>query len=656
MNLYGQSPAAIKRMLGAEVTRRKQECRNRNLFFEEYDRLYYLQHYGEKKPGYFKGRKGIMAQVNDATTQVDLRCNLIGVKDLKIKVFPRWVSEGELAAGSEIERWVYAVLEANNDRIEDDVLDLVLFDAIRLGWGGVYSYWDDDVVKQSMMEMPPQAMAPQMAQGMPQPGAMPQGMPQGMGAGQGMQVITECPIVIEPISPYYLYPEKGGPQGRWRSFLVIEDKKNAQEVYQEWGIEPKALKEAKIDQKHTTTVQYVVYWGWERIEDKNWVVNCVMADDEIIRPPTIMEYYDALPITVFFCQSTGDPRWEYMYLSSLFPIHLDVKLLDHLLTRLHKQVDQLTNLPIFRKKPRTGPSTSLKMMQGMYNIVDLEADESIETYKWQGNPPDFHALFSIEQQKIREGGFSSLALGETIDVSGISASRQWESNVVKLMKPTKSFARGLKSLLKKITGLAVSHAPDMPISLITNYPKATGNVMLMGSQLEPYVISPELVGELPMDQFRRLALGLQLSQLPPQLRILSDETLLERFFDVDQPETEFEKRLIDLARASKTLQLIQTYQYLRSQGLPIDITLLAQLEGMAGMQQQQAPMRQPGQTGLQQGQQMPQQAVSTAMSPYEPGTSTLAETEFQGQAPGEGGAHFLRGLASPPGGFGGGRR
>jgi len=632
MNLFGAKPSEVKAMMSAEKTRRKAECRTRNLFFAEYDKLYYLQHYGKRSPGKIKGKKGIEAQANDATTQVNLMRQLIGVKDLNINVLPRWISEQELEAGSEVERWIWAVLEANNDRQEADVLDLVLFDAVRLGWGAVYSYWDQDVVKQSGMMASPQMMSQEML------------TPEMMGMAQqygGIPVITECPIIINHVSPYCIYPESGGHQGRWRSFFVIEEDKNAMEVAQEWGKEPEALRKAKLGSRHTVTVEYAVYWGWERIQDQWWVVNCVTADDEIIRQPTVMQGYDALPITLFFCHPTGDSRWEYMSLSSLFPIHLDVKLLDHLMSRLHKQVDQFTNLPLAHRKPRSGQGTSLKMMQGIFNVVELESDEALEHLKWQGNPPDFHILLNLERQKIQEGAFSSLAMGETIPVSGVAASRLWESNVVKLIEPTKAYTRGLKSLLNKIKALAVNFAGNIPISLITHYPQATGNVMLTGAQLEPYILSPDLEGELPMDQFRRLALGLQFAQLPPQLRPFSLRTLMERFLDIDQPEEEYAKMLQDMARQSKTVHLLQTYMYLLSQGMNIDIAMLAQIEGMAG-----------GQPAGQQERQ-PREPTSMTVSPYEGGVSTLAETSFQEQAPGPPRPGFLEGAAAVPGGFAG---
>lgn len=618
MNLFGQSPTNAKQLLQAEITQRKAACKKRNAFFEEYDRLYFLQHYGVGKAGKIKGKKGIEAQVNDATTQVNIMRQLIGVKDLHIKVFPRYISQGELEAGSEIERWIWAVLEANNDRQEADVLDLALFDTIRLGWGAIYSYWDQDLANQSRMMMPAQ-----------EPGM------------QAMPIITECPIVLQKISPYYIYPESGGHQGRWRSFLIIEPEKNALEIAQEWGVKPKKLKEAKPGEQHRVTVEYTVYWGWERIENAWYVVNCVMADNEMIRQPTIMEGYDALPITLFFCVPTGDARWEYMSLSCLFPIHLHVKLLDHLMSRLHKQVDIFTNLPLYHKKARGGPGSQLSLPKGMYNLIELETGEDVGFPQWPGNAPDFHALFNYERQKIQEGGFSSLAMGETIPISGIAASRLWESNIVKLIEPSKTFTRGLKSLLNKVKSLAIQFAPDIPISLITNYPKASGNVILMGQQLQPYILSPELAGELPMDQFRRLALGLQFAQLGERSP-LSLETLYEKFLDIDQPEEEFAKKLVDIARQSKTIRLLQTWQYLQSQGFNIPLEFLAQVEGAMGggmaMGQQQPPMR---------------EAVSTAMSPYESGISTLAEEQFQGEPPAEQRLGLLEGAAAVQGGFAG---
>lgn len=616
MNLFGQEPSKVRQSMQAEATRRKAAFKRRNEFFQVYDRLYFLQHYGTKSPGAIEGtvggKKGVIAQVNDATVQVDTMKNLIGVKELRIKVFPRWISGEELEAGSEIERWLYAVLEANNDRYEvAELLNLVLGDVLRLGWGAVYSYWDNEVVSQSQMMLPEVGLT-----------------------------ITECPIILEKISPYFVYPELGGRHGRWRSHLIIEPKKNAQEVAEEWKVTPRVLREATPEAKHLQTVEYIVYWGWEYVEGGWYVVNCVMADDEIIRPPTIMENYDALPITIFFCVPTGSPQWEYTSLSILFPLHLHIKLLDHLMSRLHKQVDIFTNLPVIHVKSRGGQGSSIKIDTGIYNLLELEPGEDFKFPQWPGNPPDFHALMNIERQKIQEGGFSSLALGEAIPISGIAASRLWEANYVKLMTPTKSYSRALKSLLNKIKSLAVNFAPQMPISLLSNYPKASGNVILTGEMLAPYMLSPELFGDLPMDEFRMKALALQFSQLGERSP-LSMETLLEDYLGIEQPEEEFAKKLVDVARQSKMIRLMQTWQYLQSQGYNIPLEFLAQVEGTTGG----APPTQGA---------PPSQAVSTVMSPYESGISTLAEEQFQGQPPYEQQGGFLRGAAAVQGGFAGG--
>lgn len=629
----------------AEITRRKGDCKRRNQFFETYDRLYYLQHYGKRSPGSIegtiKGKKGTIAQVNDATVQVETMRSLINVKELRIKVFPRWISGPELEAGSEVERWLWGVISANDDRLESlKVRDILLFDALRLGWAAAYTYWDGQIARDSQMLFPPEMMQQSQGQG------------QERGTDQGVPVITECPIIIEKISPYFVYPELGGRHGRWRSHLIIEPKKRAQEVYEEWGVKPKALRKAKPDSKHLVTVEYTVYWGWEYLEDPEtgeshwWVVNCVMADNEIIRPPTIMENYDALPITIFFCVPTGDPRWEYMSLSALFPIHLHIKLLDHLLSRLHKQVDQATNMPLAQRVGRSGKATPIQLDKNLYNVVQLQPEENLEYVKWPGNAPDFHALVGTEQQKIQEGGFSSLAVGAAIPISGIAASRLWESQYIKLVTPTKMHEAGLKTVLRKVKSLAAKYAPQTPISVLSNYPKASGNVMLMGMDLEPYTLDAELAGELPMDSFRKKALGMQICQLPPEQRPLSLRTIVEDYFDIDQPEEEHYKKLIEMAEMSKTVQLLETYNYLLGQGMDIDIMTVAQLEGVTGSQpgqgqgQQQGPMR---------------EAVSTAMSPYEPGVSTMMEDQFGGEPPGEAPPGFLRGAAAIPGGFGGGR-
>jgi len=212
-----------------------------------------------------------------------------------------------------------------------------------------------------------------------------------------------------------------------------------------------------------------------------------------------------------------------------------------------KQVALYTNLPILHSLPRSGKGATIQWDNKLGNLVGIRTaeGEDISFPQWPGNPPDVFALDAFYKKQIQEGSFSSVAMGEQVQLSGFAMSQLWQANLVRLAQPRKSLGRALKDIFRKIQGYATRFAGDEPIQFLCKYKKIAQLVEMKGEELEPFIIDVELSTDLPQDQYRRMAIGIQLAQLGPQSPF-SQRALGELFFDIQQME-EMESQKIDEA-------------------------------------------------------------------------------------------------------------
>lgn len=610
MRLLGLDDSQVKRILLKEAKERRAAWARAHEFFEAYDRLYFFEHYDKKSPMNLMGKDGIEVEVNDATNIVDLTMGLLSNVEIDIHAIPLLSEEENIRDSSEVEAWLWGILNTNAEDQGQPPQNSALFDAVRLGMGVLFTYFDSD---------------------------------------------KGCPFVIKALDPYTVYPESGGPKGQWRSVLIVE-KKSLTDLEEEWGATIDVSPDASYEKRESKKLEEIDYWGYEYVDEElaqrltpeeeplpqippflmgvnegipgggaempevgmgqipplfdeglpqglqpGWhVVNCVIAGKHVLRPPTIMQGYEEIPLTIFGSKPTGgraggEERPEYLFLSSLFPVHKAILLSDANMSAQQKQITLYTNLPAVHKAGRLGAS-NINWDNKLGNIITLtQPDEEFGFPTWRGNPPDVWAVDNFYKKQIQEGSFSAVALGAQEAMSGYAYSQLWQANLTRLAQPRQSFGLAMKDVFRKIQSYAVNLVPDQPMTLLCRYKKITGRMIEMaGRELQPYIIDTELSPELPTDRARNIAMGIQLAQLGPNCPF-SKRGLAERFFDIQQPEEEENLKMQEMIRDNKVVQAMQLQDaWLQQTGEKIPLEVLLSGDTNVISRLQRAIGQQPG--------------------------------------------------------------
>lgn len=647
MRLLGLSNEEVEKRLQKEARSRKRAWSRQRQFFQLSDSIYYFERHGKKNPGNISGSDGIEVQTNDGTNVVDLTVGLLTETEVDITAVPVSPEAEGQRESSELEAWLWGVLDVNcEDQGRGPHVD-ALNDATRLGMGVLYTYFDED---------------------------------------------RPCPFVIKSIDPYTVYPEEGAnPKGAWRSVIVIE-RKPVTQLEEEWG---KRIPEATgqvYEQRERVEIDEIDYWGHEFVDEElaaelqeqmgppelavpslglpelappspelaapgmgspelaalppgmpgaeltapapeqqyavpptgipgetqgeqfqiqpGWyVVNCVLTGKHLVRPPTIMFGYEEIPFTIFGCKqgsgrAMGQKRPEYYFLSALFPIHKAILLLDANMSAQQKQVALYVNLPAVHKGGRMG-RTDAQFDAKLGDIIKLQyPDEEFGFPRWQGNPPDVFATQAFHKKQIQEGSFSSVAMGEQMQLSGFAMSQLWQANLVRLAQPRRSWGHALKDMFRKIQSYAINFTPEEPIVLLCNYKKILSKIVQMtGIELAPFIVDVKLSTDLPQDKYRRYQIGIALAQLGPACPF-SLRTLSELFFDIQQPEEEEMLKIQEMIRGNvvvEALMIQKAWEAWTGQYIDIDLLLNRETaqpfrEALKQMPPQAMPTQQQGVT------------------------------------------------------------
>lgn len=583
MQLFGLDKALVENTLKSEAGKRKGDFAKRNKAFGKYDRLVFLQHYGGKDR-----KTAYEFSLNDGFTEVQNARGLIEGREISVfchSLGPASAEEDKKK--SEVERWMWGVVAANEDRQETNPLKDAILDALQYGWGAVLSYWDPAIAEASM-----QSYGEQM-------------------------VMTDCPIVLQRLSPKTIYPEMGYHLGKWRSHLIIE-KKSVAEAEEQFGVELPSYANQDHDKKISHEIECVHYFGWERVDDKWQVVEAAMAGKDLVKEPNVWVGYSSLPITIFFGIPTTNPEWEYMGLPVIFPLMGAIEAGDELVNAVFMQVRRATNLPLIQTKKRGGGAeVPPQFEEGLFKVITVEEGENIGFPVWPGNPPDVNQLSDFIRSQRIEGSISPLP--QTASASGIATQRRWEQSLTKILPIQNSIERSLRGVFRKAQELTISFAPDTDIYLVSRYPKISEMASVNGAELAQYSIDVRLAGDLPMDLARKMSLALQIAALGPRAPV-SAYWQLENLWNVEQPEEEQgRKDQEELRRNSLTIALA-AFNQMVAQGMQQD-QAMQMIQGVMGQktrQSQEGKLEEP---------------PSSIISPYETGPTTANEDMLQELTP-----------------------
>ncbi|GAG49580.1 unnamed protein product, partial [marine sediment metagenome] len=208
--------------------------------------------------------------------------------------------------------------------------------------------------------------------------------------------------------------------------------------------------------------------------------------------------------------------------------------------------DIFTSMPMI---VRAAPGRDVEIDPGFDNYEILEPDEDITWPKWPGNPPDVDAQISFYRARLQQSGFTDVIFGQgPSDAAGYAINLLTDQNRIRLIQPVKHLEMLFGRWAKHVLRLTREFAPDAAVRVYGRMKGKDFAEQVMGSEAADYMVRARFDPEFPNDKVRNHAMGTQASSF------LSLHTLLQTYFDVDQPDDEIERRMQEQAMMSPEMQ------------------------------------------------------------------------------------------------------
>ena len=438
------------------------------------------------------------------TNVCDLAIGILVKKPLEWKAQgwePDLVEEED---SSRIEKYLSGTLYVNMEREELNIPYEIVTHIVRDGTAVIYSVWDP-VLGDAVLE-----------------------------ETEAGQVFTETPLRLQVIDPVQIYVIPGGPK-RWGHMfreweMSIHDVETTYDVtlHQHTHVLPR--------DKMVTKVRVKDYWRIQRKGKEIIVENALIADEQVIRPLRVMEGYDDLPYTIGHFKPTArdDPRgWHGI----LKPIESTITHLEDAVNRRGRQIRIYTSLPFVA---RTIPNRRIRLDPALGNMVHLNLEESLEFPTWPGNAPDVEHHVSFLRSRLQQAGFTDVMFGEGPgQVSGYALSQLGDQNQIRLAQPVQHLEMMWSAWARKALRLTSYFTGDGQAS-IRVYGRLRGQdfaQQLQANDLAHYMVKARIQPVYPNEDTRKHAMGTQTAD------ILSDHTRMERYYDIDQPDDERDRRM-----------------------------------------------------------------------------------------------------------------
>lgn|SRR5574340_213214 len=483
--------------------------------------LYDFNHYSaQPKPG--------ETQFSDPTytNTVDLATAILLANPITWRSAPWKPSANAMKLSSQIEKFLVGALEANSDRNEYDILYEIILHFVRDGGVAIYTYWDDDIA----------AMSASTDTVMDVNGTL----------EENITVYEECPLRIQVVDPQSILVLPGG-KDRWMAIMRTESM-TLFDVRARFGVVPVEYKhlENDIQSLLTTHGNLIDYWDIAIVSENERKIprvrNAVLFDKNFIpgKELAVMPKYKSLPYTVGFYKPTSRldaSKW----VGIIQPMIGSVRQLEVAINRRQRQIDIFSSMPFVAKTAQGRP---VSVDPGLGKIVQISTEEDFGFPVWQGNPPDVERQVDFMRSRVQQSGFSDVFYGSGASaVSGYALSQLGDQNRIRLEQPVTHLERFYEWMAKKVIEITLENAdPGAYIRMYgrlreTPFAGAVKVDYLAGQQ-----ISCEIVPEFPNEKVRNHAMATQVKG------ILSDKRIMERYLSVQQPDEEFDIRMIEQAQ------------------------------------------------------------------------------------------------------------
>jgi hypothetical protein len=262
----------------------------------------------------------------------------------------------------------------------------------------------------------------------------------------------QFPIEIVSLDPQEVYPIPGGTRERWKA-IVHHARRFVYEVEDEWDVilhqndEERAtsVEEGRDPNEPLPAndlVDFIDYWAWKG----DSIIHACVANQQYVKRPTIMKFYDSLPFEIFFCTATTDTkRGEHFGLPANYALVSSVAEMEWLVNRHMRIVDIYADPVTIVEKVNDSPVR--EMIQS--GVVELVQGERAYYLQFNGTLPDISMLEQFFRNQIDEEGFALPRQGE----SGLDTIALQQAGLIKIFKPVENAEQAWESVNSKIIGL-----------------------------------------------------------------------------------------------------------------------------------------------------------------------------------------------------------
>lgn len=533
---------------------------------QRWRKLYNMEHY--RKPGRINE---ILYNDPTYTNTVDLAVGIMLGNDLRWHAFGMRPSKQEQMQTGWIEKLIDGTLTINGEREEVHITYRLFLDFCRDGGGCFYSIFDPMIAEECRYTSPDEQ-------------------------GMARHCFSEVPVRTKVIDPLTLLLLPGGPK-KWL-LMGRKESRSVLDVETVYGV--KFEKWAHMSQQEKSQIKGVFYDIWDYVwiteqapqdnpdtqttpapaQRKMVLRNTIIFENIPVVGPRRMDGYKDMPYTVQFFKPVGDDSGEWA--SILTPLESSVAMLERSFNRRAKQIDIYTALPLIAK---TQPGRKVIIDPGLYNSIQLAPDESIEFPRWPGNAPDVQMHQDFLRARIQQSGFSDVMFGSgNSQVAGYALSQLGDQNRIRLEQPIQHLELLLTMWAKKTLSLLQTYATG---SLISVFGQQKGKSYMDNidlNALKGYSIKAEIRPNFPNEEMRKVAMSTQAKGT------LSEYTRMERYFGIEQPEDEQQRKLIEAAQNHPIAQMYALISVLQEEADSGDKAAAMTLQAI----QQQGIPGQPG--------------------------------------------------------------
>lgn len=492
--------------------------------------LYNFKHYpGKGKPG--------EPQYSDPTyTNVtDLAVGILLANQVEWTAYGWTPQKDEEKTSSHIEKFLSGVLQINCLRREENIPYEIFLQLVRDGAAVLYTVWDPKLASKfhTTVDMPDAE------------------------DGEGtrtQEVYTEVPLHVQVIDPLKVFVIPGGPH-RWRAVFRVE-KKNVYDIETQYGVQIAKYVHLSKENKMEQEGELIDFWEWtvkekpkkskrrdrdevgEGIEEVEWVEviqNALIFEEQTLRPPRVMEGYNYLPYTIGFFKPTGKENSGDWGKGIIQPLETSVIETERSINRRSRQISVYSSLPPIA---RTQAGRKVQVDAAIGKVVHLGPGEDFGFPQWPGNPPDVEQQIAFFRSKVQQSGFSDVMMGAgASQVSGYALSQLGDQNRIRLTQPIIHSELFWALWGKKILNLTKTQSKGAAVRVYGRMKGRKFFEQIPADDFDQFLVTAQVRPEFPNEKARKHAMANQARD------ILSPTTLMERYYDIDQPDEEREKRL-----------------------------------------------------------------------------------------------------------------